>query len=79
MLSQKEAVFNAITGFFGENDIAFDEGMKVELNKDQRAVVAEMVTAGITAGDVSFSELAKSNYETPENPYKVIPRRGPVS
>lgn len=64
MLSQKEAVFNAITGFFADNGIDFEPGQKVELTKEQRASITEIVTSGIEEGEVAFSDSARAKYNT---------------
>lgn len=62
MLTQKEAVFNAITSYFEDNGIDFEPGTKIELSKEQRASITEIVTAGIEANEVAFSEAAKAKY-----------------
>lgn len=64
MLSQKEAVFNAISGFFADNGMDFEPGQKVDLTKEQRASITEIVTAGIDAGEVAFSDNARSKYDS---------------
>lgn len=64
MLSQKEAVFNAISGFFADNGMDFEPGQKVELSKEQRASITEIVTASIDAGEVAFSDSARAKYDS---------------
>lgn len=66
MLSQKEAVFSAVKSLFSQNGGSFTEFTKIELSKDERATVTQMVVAGISAGDVVFSDDARAKYNTPE-------------
>lgn len=61
MLSQKAAVYNAVSSI-----TQFDDGDKVELTKEQRAQVVEMVCAGFQANEVSLSDAARAKFDTPE-------------
>lgn len=63
-LSQKEAVFSAIQNVFSQNNKSIDG--TVELSKEERASVVQIVTAGITAGHVAFSDEAAAKYDTAE-------------
>lgn len=62
MFSQKEAVFNAISSVLG-TDLS-ENKTRIELSKEQRASVTQIVTAGIAAGKVQFSDEAKAKYNT---------------
>jgi hypothetical protein len=64
MLSQKEAVFTAVKSLFAQSSKTFKDGSKVDLSKEERATVTQMVVAGIEAGDVVFSDEAKIKYDT---------------
>jgi hypothetical protein len=66
MLSQKEAVFSAVTKVFSDSGRTFGAGTPADLSKEERAAVTEIVTAGITSGEVVFSDAAKAKYDTPE-------------
>lgn len=54
MLSQKEAVFNAVQQVCDEHGKSFDEGQKYELTKDERAQVVEIVMAGFENNEVEL-------------------------
>jgi hypothetical protein len=64
MLSQKDAVFNAISDIFAEDGREI-EG-KVTLTKEERSRVTDLIVSGIEDGDVVFSESAQAKYDTPE-------------
>lgn len=64
MLSQKEAVFTAVKSLFAQSNKTFKDGSKIELSKEERATVTQMVLAGIESGDVVFSDEAKAKYDT---------------
>jgi len=59
MKSQREAVFNAVTSVVGKFEGACSP------TDDQRAKVIALVSEGIVAGEVSFSDAAKKKYDTP--------------
>lgn len=61
MQNQKEAVFSAVCSVLGQD--SFDSA--VELTKDERATVIEMVCEGFSAGEVEFSEAAQQKYAEP--------------
>jgi hypothetical protein len=65
-LSQKEAVFAAVKSVFAQSGRTFTEGSKVELSKEERATVTSIVTAGISSGDVAFSDEAAAKYDSTE-------------
>lgn len=58
--NQKDGVFNAVCAI--TNQDSFDEA--VELTKEQRASVIEMVTQGLLSGDIDFSDAARAKYDT---------------
>jgi hypothetical protein len=62
-LSQKEAVFAAIASVFSQSGKTVGDE-KVELSKDERASVIQIVTAGIAAGTVAFSDEAAGKYDS---------------
>lgn len=64
MLSQREGVYAAVTSFFKEKGILFEDGMKVNLSKDDRSTVIEMISSGIMSGSIVFSEGAKAKHST---------------
>ena len=57
MLTQKEAVYNAITSV-----IDFEDGDKVELTKEQKANVVSLVVAGFQANEVALSDNAREKF-----------------
>ena len=59
-MKQREAVFNAVKNVMGEQDGAYDP------SKEQRAQIINIVTEGILANEVDFSDQAKAKYDTPE-------------
>lgn len=63
MISQRQSVFGAVIAV-----LKLDNDFKgtVELTKEQRSEVIEMVTDGITGGTVEFSDKAKAKYSTRE-------------
>jgi hypothetical protein len=65
-MSQKEAVFSAISSVFAQSGRTFTDGEAVELSKEERATVTQIVCSGISSGDVAFSTDAATKYNTPE-------------
>lgn len=65
-LSQKEAVFAAVTSVFAQSSRTLTDGETVTLSKDERANVTSIVCAGINSGDVAFSTEAAAKYDTAE-------------
>jgi hypothetical protein len=61
MLNQKSAVFNAVCSVLGQE--SFDSA--IELSKEDRATVIEMVAEGFTAHEVELSEGAREKYDSP--------------
>ena len=64
--NQKESVYAAVTEFLKEQNLPFVDGQKVELSKDQRKTVIEMVSQAALAGEMVMSADAKSKYNTIE-------------
>lgn len=64
MQSQKEAVFSAIQSHFAATGRELSGS--VELSRDDRAAVTEIVISGINAGNVAFSDSAREKYDTSE-------------
>lgn len=64
MSSQKQSVFDAVVAFCEENGIHFDEGMKFEPTKDQRATIVEMVARAMESGAVNLKPAARAKYDT---------------
>lgn len=60
MRNQKEAVFSAVCSVLNQD--SFDEA--VELTKEERATVIEIVTQGFANGEVELSEAAQSKYDS---------------
>jgi hypothetical protein len=58
MLNQKESVFQAVLSVAGEFEGA------VQLSKEQRSEVVDLVTASILSGDTEFSADAKAKHDT---------------
>ena len=54
MLSQKEAVYNAVNQVCDEHGKSFEEGQKFELSKSEREQVVEIVMAGFEQGEVEL-------------------------
>lgn len=54
MLSQKEAVYNAVKSVLAESNQSHEDGQKCELSKDQRAQVISIVTTGFENGEVEM-------------------------
>lgn len=54
MLSQKEAVFNAVQQVCNEHGKSFEEGQKYDLSKSEREQVVEIVMAGFENGEVEL-------------------------
>lgn len=59
-MSQKQSVYVNVCLVLGEENI----NRKVELNKDQRGKVIELVTDSILEGSTEFSAEAKAKYAT---------------
>lgn len=59
-MKQREAVFNAVTNVMGEQEGAYTP------STEERAQIISIVTEGLVAGDVAFSDKAKAKYDTPE-------------
>jgi len=64
MLSQKDAVFNAISDIFATSGREI-EG-KVELTKEERTQVIDIIVEGINNDEVVFSDSAREKHDTPE-------------
>ncbi len=56
-INQKEGVYNAVKSIK-----SFDDGDEVVLTKDEKANVAEIVSAGFESGDVDMSDKARAKY-----------------
>ena len=65
-MNQREAVFNAVTSVFKDNDVQFEEGMNAGelLTKEMRSDVIGIIVSGINEGTVEFSENAQTKYDT---------------
>jgi hypothetical protein len=63
-VNQKQGVYDAVVAFCEENDIHFEDGMKLELTKEQRSTVVEMVTQALIAGEIDFSDVAREKHDT---------------
>ena len=57
MLSQKEAVYNAVQSVH-----TFEDGSSFSLSSEEKLQVIEIVTAGFQSGEVSMSEAAHEKY-----------------
>lgn len=62
--NQKNGVFAAIEAVLSENGKAIDG--KVELTRDERHAVVEMVTTGLFTGEIEMKEEARAKYDTEE-------------
>ena len=60
MKNQKEAVFSAVCSVLQQD--SFDSA--VELTREERAMVIEIVAQGFTSGTVEFSDSAKMKYDS---------------
>jgi hypothetical protein len=60
MQNQKEAVFSAVCSVLQQD--SFDSA--VELTREERAMVIEIVTQGFTSGTVEFSDSARTKHDT---------------
>ena len=58
MLSQKEAVFNAVINVMGDHEGEYTP------SKDERNSIISIVTESFMAGEVSFSEEAQAKYDS---------------
>ena len=54
MLSQKEAVFNAVQQVCAEHGKSFEEGSKFDLTKSEREQVVSIVMAGFEKGEIEL-------------------------
>jgi len=63
-VNQKQGVYDAVVAFCEENGIHFEDGMKLELTKEQRSTVVEMVTQALIAGEIDFSDAAREKHDT---------------
>lgn len=63
-MNQREAVFNAVTSVFKDNEVQFEEGMNAGelLTKEMRSDVIGIIVSGISDGTVEFSESAHAKY-----------------
>lgn len=61
MMSQKEAVYNAVKSLK-----SFDDGESVTLSKDEKANIVEIVCAAFDAGEAALSDNARAKFDTPE-------------
>lgn len=62
MISQKDAVFQTVCAFLEENDRKYEEGVKVELSRDDRKTCVTMLIAFTEAGEVEVkSEKARAD------------------
>jgi hypothetical protein len=59
-LNQKNGVFNAVCSVTEQD--SFDSA--VELTKEDRATVIEIVAAGLTAGEIDLSDAARAKFDT---------------
>lgn len=66
MVNQKQGVYAAVVAFCEEHKIAFEDGMKLELKKEQRATVVEMVTKAMSEGEIELSPEARAKHNTPQ-------------
>jgi hypothetical protein len=57
MINQKTGVYNAVKSI-----TSFDDGFCVQLTKDEKATVIEIVCAGFESGEIEMSEKAKDKY-----------------
>lgn len=71
-MKQKDAVYQAVTSVFEDNDIHFEDGMNATelLSKEHRASVHAIVTEGLTSGNVEFADTP-SNQAKMEDPSKM--------
>lgn len=58
MISQKDGVYNAVVAFCEEAGIEFEDGMKMEFSKDQRASIVGMLVAATEAGELEVKSAA---------------------
>lgn len=60
-VSQKDAVFSAV------NTVLDKSGHSVnEMTREERSEIVGIITSGLISGSVSFSDNARSKYDTPE-------------
>jgi hypothetical protein len=62
--NQKNGVFAAIEAVLSEAGKGIDG--KVELTKDERHAVVQMVTTGLFAGEIEMKDEARAKYDTEE-------------
>jgi hypothetical protein len=65
-MSQKEAIFQAVTSVLEENNQKIQDGVAVELTKDQKSLVVNMVAQSFHSGDTEMKESAREKYNTVE-------------
>ena len=64
MLSQKDGVFSAIQSLLKEHKIKFTNESKLELTKDQKSIVYNLVSVGLHEGHIVLSDGARSKYNS---------------
>ena len=67
MLSQKQAVYNAVQSVLAESGKSHEDFTKCELSKDERAQVISIVTTGFEQGEVELKspqEMLSINLRT---------------
>jgi hypothetical protein len=57
VMTQEEAVFQAISNVFG----AIEDGTKVELSKEERAQVTEILVEGFKSGKIALKDTPSNN------------------
>lgn len=65
-LKQKEAVFNTVLTVLAKSGRVYGETTPVTLSKEEKELVVEIVTAGISAGEVAIKAAAADKYGTKE-------------
>lgn len=64
--SQKDSVYAAVKAFLDDKSIQHDDGQEVNLDKDGRKTVIEMVAQAAMSGNMAMTEEAKTKYDTIE-------------
>ena len=64
MVNQRQGVYDAVVAYCEEHNIHFEDGMKVEFSKEQRATVVEMVAKAMIAGEIELSDAAQKKHNT---------------
>ena len=72
MLSQKEAVYDAVKSVLESKGRYLEDGVSVALSKDEREDVVVAVTSGIISGSVTFKATARKVHDTPEKIKKYV-------